>query len=576
MRVVAALAIAAVAACTPSPQVEYDDRSDAILGQVRALADRGPRPGDTAQSEAALAYIEHQLDAAGIAHVREPVGTVELPAIDAMGTHVRSASRVTSRDPNLVVRLGPAGGHALLVMAHYDSVPASPGAVDNAAAVGVLIELARVLAASPPPQPVILVFTANEERGLVGAEALADHHAGEIGFAIALDLVGGTGALTLNGASELVGRAELAWIAAAADRAGVIVRAPPPHRVISRRWPQLERSDHGAFTRRGVRAVHFYHRGQDGDWIDLAYHSERDTTARVDRRAVADQLNLLRALASSPIPPHAGDGFWLPVVANTVVPRWTLVLACLVLAAGALALLRRLPTRTIARDRPRLGLAAGLGCFVVAALATYAIERGVSGDHPAPWLHAPSSWLAGETLVLAGVLGLVTRLVARWWPWTGERRYTVVATLVPLAIGLLLLAAGAAELAWIWIVPAVFGALAPRLGRFGLPCVLALAAPAILVLWPAQLREAAWNGFLPGALPLIAWIAVLGAPAFAGLAAYLRAHPYAGPLGTLVLPLGCALAIVVGIGVLANAPRPCSRSQFQQFQLACEARPGVH
>ena len=84
-----------------------------------------------------------------------------------------SAHRVALDDPNLVVRFGPPG-KALLVMAHYDTVAGSPGAVDNAAAVALLVELARVLREHPPPQPVMLAFTANEEIGLVGAEALAD------------------------------------------------------------------------------------------------------------------------------------------------------------------------------------------------------------------------------------------------------------------------------------------------------------------------------------------------------------------------------------------------------------------
>ena len=54
--------------------------------------------------------------------------------------------------------------------------------------------------ATPPGHPVVLAFTANEEGGLVGAERLAETHAGVIDFAISLDLVGGSGELTLNGA----------------------------------------------------------------------------------------------------------------------------------------------------------------------------------------------------------------------------------------------------------------------------------------------------------------------------------------------------------------------------------------
>src|SRR5690606_37573027 len=189
----------------------------------------------------------------------------------------------------------------------------SPGATDNAVAVAILLELARELRDAPPAHPVLFAFTANEEIGLVGAEALAAQHGDEISFAISLDLLGGDGALTLNGASELIGLAELRWIAAAADRAGVVVSAPLAHRVMSRALPQAERSDHGPFTRRGIRAVHFYNRGNDGEWIDLAYHSPQDVPARIVERSLADAARLVHALVTAPVPAHAGDGFWLPL-----------------------------------------------------------------------------------------------------------------------------------------------------------------------------------------------------------------------------------------------------------------------
>src|SRR5205823_4200407 len=145
----------------------------------------------------------------------------------------------------------------------------------------------------------------------------------------------------LNGASELIGLAEMRWLAAAADRAGVTIRAPLAHRVVSRWWPRAERSDHGPFTRRGVRAFHLYHRGQDGERIDLAYHSERDLPSRVVPASIDELGRVLRALIDEPIPAHDGDGFWLPIASNTVVPRWLLIAICAVFAAVTTILLLR-------------------------------------------------------------------------------------------------------------------------------------------------------------------------------------------------------------------------------------------
>jgi len=565
------LALAACSAGTPGPGIDVD-RAMQHVGELCAI---GPRPGDGPESRRAAAYLDAQLEVMGLRPEHFAVGAVDLPAIEVLGVHWRSAHRVETTDPDLLVRFGPPG-RALVITAHYDTVPGSPGAVDNAAAVGILLELARTLRDQPPPQPVLLAFTANEEIGLVGAEALADKLGPDVELAIALDLVGGSGPLVINGASTLIGQSELAWIAGAADRAGVAITAPPVHRVISRWWPQAERADHGAFTRRGIRAVHFYDRGQDGERIDLAYHSPRDLPSRVDRASVAEVGRLLRALVATPPPPHDGDGYWIPAT-RVVVPRWTLVAGELLLAAGALALLFWLPRRTPTRLRTPLpwrlrnsGLLVGLACFGVAAAVTIGVERAFAGDHPAPWLHAPLRAELAETAVFAGTFGLLTRVAARLAPWIGDRRYLALASLLLLAFGGAWFVLGAPELAWVWLVPAVTVAAAPRLPRAVAPIALAPALlPPLLVLAPAQLREAAFNGFLPPALPLAAWIAVLAAPTFAGIGWYLRRQT-PGPLRSLVLAMGCGLAVVVGTVTLAISRPACTGPEFHQFHLACE------
>jgi hypothetical protein len=536
------------------------------MDHVRALTEIGPRPGDTATAREAAAYIERAITEAGGAPIEVPVGGVDLPAITVMGRTFRGAARVSTSDPDIVVRFGPAG-RALLIMAHYDTVPGSPGAVDNAAAVGVVIELARVLAHDPPPSPVILAFTANEEIGLVGAEGLARQIGDEVAFAVALDLIGGSGDLVLNGASELIGAEEMRWIASAADRAGVVLRAPLAHRVVSRWWPQAERSDHGAFTRRGTPSVHFYNRGQDGEWIDLAYHSERDVLARVDRGAVDETGRLLLQLTRVAPPAHGGDGFWLPVLANRVISRSALLAIELVLAALTIAALLR--SRT-ARARGGLGLAAGALCYAVATACAFIVERIARGDHPGPWLHAPLAYEIALALVLGGVLGLVAIALRRWKPWIGDLRYAVVGAAIPLAVGLALVAIGAAELAWIWLVPAAIIALAPQLAIARWLSPIAAALPMLLVLAPNQLREAAWNGFLPATVPLALLLAVFALPVAATITYIVRRRAASGPLGSFVLPVGCLLSVIAGVIVVSRAHPPCEAADFNQFRLACE------
>lgn len=72
-------------------------------------------------------------------------------------------ARSTSRSPVAPILIG----------AHYDAVPGSPGADDNASGVAALLELARALATQPSRFPVQLVAFDLEEYGLAGSTAYA-------------------------------------------------------------------------------------------------------------------------------------------------------------------------------------------------------------------------------------------------------------------------------------------------------------------------------------------------------------------------------------------------------------------
>ena len=63
----------------------------------------------------------------------------------------------------------------ILIGAHYDAVPGTPGADDNATGVAVLLELAAVFTASPLKYPVRLVAFDLEEYGLIGSSFYAKY-----------------------------------------------------------------------------------------------------------------------------------------------------------------------------------------------------------------------------------------------------------------------------------------------------------------------------------------------------------------------------------------------------------------
>jgi len=125
------------------------------LAAYRALST--PTPRDMAELLAGRSnrergwLTEEVLRAAGLPVDRQPYRTIEGAGV------------------NLFVNLGP--GPATLVLAcHHDAVPGSPGANDNAAAVGILRALGTRFAAHPPRRlRVRLAFFAGEERAMLGS-----------------------------------------------------------------------------------------------------------------------------------------------------------------------------------------------------------------------------------------------------------------------------------------------------------------------------------------------------------------------------------------------------------------------
>jgi hypothetical protein len=102
---------------------------------------------------------------------------------------------------NIIARLHPPDkkhvrNRSVVLMAHYDSVPMSPGAGDNGAGVATLLEIARILSVEGKNiNPVIFLFTDGEEFGLLGAEAYFASHAWSknIGYVLNLEGSGSSG-----------------------------------------------------------------------------------------------------------------------------------------------------------------------------------------------------------------------------------------------------------------------------------------------------------------------------------------------------------------------------------------------
>jgi hypothetical protein len=152
----------------PATAAVNEFSAERALRHVEAIA-RAPRPIGSANHGVARDYISKQLRAFGL----EP----EVQKTTAIGAP-SSSTLLAGTIENVVARKKGSGrGHAVLLVAHYDSVPTGPGANDDAVGVATLLETARALSASPQlGNDIIFLFTDSEETGLLGARAfLAEH-----------------------------------------------------------------------------------------------------------------------------------------------------------------------------------------------------------------------------------------------------------------------------------------------------------------------------------------------------------------------------------------------------------------
>jgi len=189
---------------------------------------------------------------------------------------VQGGGPQTDTSRNVVAR--PPDGHCEEVVgAHYDSVEAGPGANDNASGVGVLLETARVLAASGDDEGVCFVAFGAEEVGLFGSRSFvdglnADERAALRGM-VNVDMVGVGDQWQLFGSEELVAEVDAEAASLGLD--------PVPAEA-----PTGLSSDYRSFMDADIPAV-LIHRVDDP-----RYHSSEDRAQFVKPQALQEAAEL--------------------------------------------------------------------------------------------------------------------------------------------------------------------------------------------------------------------------------------------------------------------------------------------
>jgi hypothetical protein len=390
---------------------------EAALRHASALSALGPHPWGSPRNQAAAAYVAAALREAGL-------DTVELQAFERNGV----------AGTNVVATLRAPGEEFVVVGAHHDTAPGAPGAYDDGGGVGILIELARVLARDGTrTRTVVLASFDGEEAWSVkkgtataGSRAFVERlgpRAGSLVAAFAIEMSGwreGTPVLHPIAYADPreKGRAVIApaWLVRAAldgsREAGSPLRVGDPwlswlYQPAVRAFRVRFYGDDLSFLQSGYPALF----ASDSSFSAFYphYHEASDTADKLDAAALERMgrgvLGVVRALQRAPRGP-AEEPHWFTAFGRVAGWPWLVGLGAASLLPG------------LWKSSRVGGLALGLR-VVQAVLAGVLLWR-----HPVPalWillipllvLPWRRSWWT-TVLALAPAVGLVAMGVAGWW-----------------------------------------------------------------------------------------------------------------------------------------------------------------
>lgn len=186
-----------------APPTQFSaQRAEVTLARILGL--ERPHPASTPENAAVRARILKEFATLGVPVITDT----------AMGCNLekRAGFLACGTVTDIIAGVRGGTGKSVILLAHYDSVPAGPGAADDESGVATVLETARALRArgGKTRHPVMAVLTDGEEYGLLGANAFLDNPAlrDRVGVAINVEARGNRGQSRLfqtsPGAAKLI------------------------------------------------------------------------------------------------------------------------------------------------------------------------------------------------------------------------------------------------------------------------------------------------------------------------------------------------------------------------------------
>jgi Peptidase family M28 len=528
-----------------SPDGQFSaDRAREVLKRV--MKDEAPHPVGTSANEAVRKRIVDDLGSLGY--------TVSIQTAFSCSDYGSCATvnNVLARLKGLdTPSLSPTedsrdGTPAVLLAAHYDSVPAGSGAADDGASIAAVLETARALKSLPTPRhSIIFLIDDGEEAGLLGARAFVEKHPWSKNVRAVVNLE----ARGTSGPSMMfeTGSAN-AWAARLYAKRASHPTTSSIFYTVYKRLPND--TDLTVFKTAGYQGLNFAFIGDEP-----RYHTSLDNLANLSAASLQHQgenaLSSISALANADLSavPNA-EAVYFDIFQTGIIcfpAAWAAPLALVTILLLALQITSLLRTNRLAIRELLWALLLWLAIITAAAILAFLLRGGMrfGGAVLVDWVaHPLPVELAFWSLAIAVVftLGILFGRSAGFWGlWAGTWTWWALLSFIA--------AWFASGLSYIFLIPAAVASIAALPATFrrtvhkdetliGVAAILPAAIAGVVAFAPLMML---YDGLGNTALPLIAALVAVAITPMLPLCADLLDTP--GLRGALFswVPLGIAL-----------------------------------